>query len=300
MSNADVLQARDVPLGGPRAMHVRRTLPHRDRSVIGAWCFVDHYGPIHARDAMDLPPHPHAGLQTVTWLFSGEVHHSDSGGVNATVRPGELNLMTAGAGIAHAEVGAASTTVLHGAQLWVALPDADRHTGRRFDHYLPPLHRIPGATVRIFLGELMGDRSPVHTFSPLLGAQLDIESGAEVTLEINPTFEHGVLLDQGSVDVDGTRLGLGDLAFRPTGSHRITVTNLAGEPARVLLLGGEPFSEQIVMWWNFIGRSHDEIVALREMWMNGDERFGEVHGYRGLLPRFPAPALPNATLRPRI
>jgi quercetin 2,3-dioxygenase len=296
-----VLHSRDVPLGGPRAMHVRRTLPHRDRSLIGAWCFVDHYGPVRVRDAtaMDLPPHPHTGLQTVTWLFSGEVHHSDSGGVNATVQPGELNLMTAGAGIAHAEVATASTTVLHGAQLWVALPDADRHTDRRFDHYVPLPRRIPGGIVRVFLGELMDNRSPVQSFTPLLGAQLDIEPRAKISLELNPTFEHGVLLDQGSVDVDGTQLGFGDLAVHPAGSRRLTLTNRRGESARALLLGGEPFSEQIIMWWNFIGRSHDEIVALREMWMNGDERFGEVRGYQGRLPRLPAPALPNATLRPR-
>jgi quercetin 2,3-dioxygenase len=177
--------------------------------------------------------------------------------------------------------------------------DAHRHTDRRFDHYVPPPHRIPGATARVFLGELMDNRSPVATFTPLLGAQLDIEPRAEVSLDVNPGFEHGVLLDQGSVDVDGAQLGLGDLAFRPVGCHRLTVTNRGGEPARALLLGGEPFSERIIMWWNFIGRSHHEIVALREMWMNGDERFGEVVGYQGRLPRLPAPALPNATLRPR-
>jgi hypothetical protein len=207
--------------------------------------------------------------------------------------------MTAGAGIAHAEVATASTTVLHGAQLWVALPDADRHTDRGFDHYVPRPRRIPGGTVRVFLGELMDNRSPVPTFTPLLGAQLDIEPRATVSLEVNPTFEHGVLLDQGSVGVDGAQLGFGDLAVHPRGSRRLTLTNRGGESARALLLGGEPFSEQIIMWWNFIGRSHDEIVALREMWMNGDERFGEVHGYQGRLARLPAPVLPNATLRPR-
>src|SRR5207244_4183936 len=161
-----------------------------------------------------------------------------------------------GAGIAHAEVATASTTVIHGAQLWVALPDADRHTDRRFDHYVPVPRRIPGGTVRVFLGELMDNRSPVPTFTPLLGAQLDIEPGATVSLELNPTFEHGVLLDQGSIDVDGTQLGSGDLAVHPMGSRRLTLTNRGGESARTLLLGGEPFSEQIIMWWNFVGRSH--------------------------------------------
>src|SRR3954471_1567259 len=131
----EVLHPREVPLGGPRAIRVRRTLPQRERSLIGAWCFVDHYGPVAAR--MDVPPHPHTGLQTVSWLFDGEVEHRDSGGVHAMVRPGELNLMTAGRGIAHSEVSTPDTTSLHGVQLWVALPDDARDVERGFDHHVP-------------------------------------------------------------------------------------------------------------------------------------------------------------------
>ena len=121
-----MLHPREVPLGGPRAIRVRRTLPQRERSLIGAWCFADHYGPHDLRGGpgMDVPPHPHTGLQTVSWLFSGEVEHRDSAGVHALVRPGELNLMTAGAGICHSEVSTGAADVLHGAQLWVALPDS--------------------------------------------------------------------------------------------------------------------------------------------------------------------------------
>ena len=158
-----VLHPREVPLGGPRAIRVRRTLPQRERSLIGAWCFADHYGPHDVRDGvgMDVPPHPHTGLQTVSWLFEGEVEHRDSAGVHAMVRPGELNLMTAGAGICHSEVSTAATTVLHGVQLWVALPDSDRDTGRDFAHYAPEPVSVPGAALRVFLGELAGSRSPV-------------------------------------------------------------------------------------------------------------------------------------------
>ena len=143
---AGVLHPREVPLGGPRAIRVRRTLPQRERSLIGAWCFADHYGPHDVRDGvgMDVPPHPHTGLQTVSWLFEGEVEHRDSAGVHAMVRPGELNLMTAGAGICHSEVSTAATTVLHGVQLWVALPDSDRDTGRDFAHYAPEPARRAG------------------------------------------------------------------------------------------------------------------------------------------------------------
>lgn len=300
---AGVLHPREVPLGGPRAIRVRRTLPQRERSLIGAWCFADHYGPQDVRSGpgMDVPPHPHTGLQTVSWLFSGEVEHRDSAGVHAMVRPGELNLMTAGAGICHSEVSTAATTVLHGVQLWVALPDADRDTGRDFAHFVPTPRAVGGATLRVFLGELAGQRSPVHTFTPLLGAQLDLDPGAELTLEVDPAFEHGVLLDQGDVAVGDTPLEVADLAFQATGNPELTVTNRGARPARVVVLGGPPFPEELVMWWNFVGRSHDEVAAAREEWMaavdGATTRFGQVTAYAGAA--LPAPALPGTRLRPR-
>ncbi|MBB5163244.1 pirin family protein [Mycobacterium sp. AZCC_0083] len=300
---AGVLHPRDVPLGGPRAIRVRRTLPQRERSLIGAWCFVDHYGPydLSTGPGMDVPPHPHTGLQTVSWLFSGEVEHRDSAGVHAMVRPGELNLMTAGAGICHSEVSVAGTTpatrFLHGAQLWVALPDADRETDRGFAHYVPSPLAVDGARVRVFLGELAGTRSPVHTFTPLLGAQVDLRPGATITFDVDRSFEHGVLLDQGSVEAGAVTLGEGDLWYQSPGHDSLTLTNRGDGPARVLLLGGPPFGEQLVMWWNFVGRSHDDIAEYREMWQAQDERFGAVSGYPGT--RLPAPPLPNGRLRPR-
>jgi redox-sensitive bicupin YhaK (pirin superfamily) len=298
---AGVLHPREVPLGGPRAIRVRRTLPQRERSLIGAWCFADHYGPHDVRGGtgMDVPPHPHTGLQTVSWLFSGEVEHRDSAGVHAMVRPGELNLMTAGAGICHSEVSTPSTSILHGVQLWVALPDSDRDTGRDFAHYAPQPIAIRGAVLRVFLGQLSGSRSPVHTFTPLLGAQVDLDPGADVALDVDPAFEHGVLLDQGRVEVTGTALDVADLAFQGTGHDVLMLHNPGEHPARVLLLGGQPFAEELVMWWNFVGRSHDDIAAYRRMWEDRDDRFGAVAGYRGAVPRLPAPPLPNATLQPR-
>jgi quercetin 2,3-dioxygenase len=298
---AGVLHPREVPLGGPRAIKVRRTLPQRERSLIGAWCFADHYGPhdVRGSTAMDVPPHPHTGLQTVSWLFSGEVEHRDSAGVHALVRPGELNLMTAGAGICHSEVSTSATTILHGVQLWVALPDSDRDTDRDFAHYVPQSRAIAGATLRVFLGELEGDRSPVHTFTPLLGAQLDLDPGAHLALEVDLAFEHGVLLDQGSVEVAGTSLDVADLAFQATGCDRLEMVNRGQSPARVVLLGGPPFPEQLVMWWNFVGRSHEDIALYRRLWQDHDDRFGAVEGYQGAVSRLPAPPLPNATLRPR-
>ena len=305
LEGLEVLRPREVPLGGPRAILVRRTLPQRQRSLIGAWCFADHYGPHDLRrsSGMDVAPHPHTGLQTISWLFSGEVEHRDSAGIHAIVRPGELNLMTAGAGICHSEVSVAAdrdaTAVLHGVQLWAALPGSDRNTSRDFNHYAPEPISLPGAVARIFLGRLAGSRSPVHTFTPLLGAQLDLEAGARVTLDVDPAFEHGVLCDQGAVAMDGAALAVGDLGYRGPGSSALVLQNDGDQPGRVLLLGGTPFTEQLVMWWNFVGRSHDEIAEYRRQWEEADERFGAVYGYQGTPARLPAPALPTTRLRPR-
>ncbi|QDI67434.1 pirin [Streptomyces calvus] len=295
----EVITARDVPLGGPRAMRVRRTLPQRARTLIGAWCFADHYGPddVGESGGMRVPPHPHTGLQTVSWLFSGEIEHRDSHGVHAFVRPGELNLMTGGRGISHSEVSTDRTTILHGVQLWVALPERDRDAGRDFQHHVPaPVALDGGGEARVFLGTLAGDTSPVRTFTPLLGAELTLTPGADVTLDIDPGFEHGVLVDSGDVLLAGTPLKPAELGYAPPGRTTLTLANRATEPARLILLGGPPFEEDIVMWWNFIGRSHDDIVQAREDWMNGT-RFGEVHGYDGA--PLPAPELPNVPLKPR-
>ncbi|MEJ2867592.1 pirin family protein [Actinomycetospora sp. OC33-EN08] len=301
----EILTPREVPLGGPRAMAVRRTLPQRRRSLIGAWCFVDHYGPddVSATGGMDVPPHPHTGLATVSWLFTGEVEHRDSHGVHAIVRPGELNLMTGGHGVCHSEVSTPGTTVLHGAQLWLALPDAHRDTPRAFAHHAPDAVDLVGATLRVFLGELAGITSPIETFTPLLGAELLLDPGATVTLDVDRAFEHGVLLDTGSVTVGGQPVAAAEVAYLAPGRERLELANTGDGPARLLLLGGTPFGEQIVMWWNFIGRTHDEIVAFRTAWEDApEERYGHVSGYvgpDGRTARLHAPALPNATLRPR-
>jgi redox-sensitive bicupin YhaK (pirin superfamily) len=207
--------------------------------------------------------------------------------------------MTAGAGICHSEVSTPATSVLHGVQLWVALPDAARDGARDFAHYAPPAVTVDGATVRVFLGELAGNRSPVHTFTPLLGAQLDVAPRASVVLDVDPTFEHGVLLDQGEVEVAGTALDVADLCYQSPGCARLEIVNRADAPARLIVLGGPPFPERLVMWWNFVGRSHDDIVAYREAWQSGDARFGAVQGYRGAVGRLPAPVLPGVRLKPR-
>lgn len=305
----DRISPREVPLGGMRAMTVRRTLPTRERSLIGAWCFLDHYGPdpVEETGGMSVAPHPHMGLQTVSWLFTGEIEHRDSAGHHAMVRPGELNLMTAGHGISHSEVSTVGTTTLHGAQMWLALPEAARDGRPTFEHYAPPAVTGAGWTARVFLGSLLGSTSPVATFSPLLGAELVLEPGASVEIDIDPAFEHGVLVDTGLAHVAGAEVTEHELAYQAPGPDRL---RLAGgdSGARLLLLGGEPFGEPIVMWWNFVGRTHDEVVASREAWQAqlvagptadvlAEGRFGVPVG--NVMPPIPAPPLPNARLTPR-
>ena len=300
-----VIRPRDVPLGGLRAMNVRRTLPARERSLIGAWCFLDHYGPddVSRTGGMNVPAHPHTGLQTVSWLFTGEIDHRDSAGHAARVRPGELNLMTAGRGINHSEFTAPGTTILHGCQLWVALPDGSRFTNPGFEHYAPEPLELPGATVRVFLGSLLGETSPVTAFSPLLGAEILLDDGATLDLPLNPGFEHGVLVDQMPSDgvVEGAaESGVVGLSVEGGAAREVRPSELAavdagparmalsarGGPARLLLLGGEPFGEEILMWWNFVGRTHDEVAAFRAEWQ---EEIGARQAENGAEPPGTAP-----------
>lgn len=270
---------------------------------MGAWCFADHYGPVSmpGGTAMDVPPHPHTGLQTVTWLFEGEIEHRDSGGVHALVRPGEVNLMTGGHGIAHSEVSTPNAEVLHGVQLWVALPDASRDAPRAFDHHVPAVVPLAGGagTVRVFIGSLPGmDASPVRTHTPLLGVQVDLAPGASVRLAVDASFEHGLLVDAGTPQLNGTPLASGDLGVVDAGPDTLSIET-GDEPVRAVLLGGTPFASGIVMWWNFVARTHDEVVDWREEWEAGGERFGEVIGYQGAVSRIPAPPMPPLRLLPR-
>lgn len=304
-ADGELVTPRDVPLGGPRAMTVRRTLPQRTRSLIGAWCFLDHYGPDRVADTggMAVPGHPHTGLATVSWLFSGRVEHRDTTGAHAIVRPGELNLMTAGSGIAHSEFSTPDTEVLHGVQLWLALPAAHRETAPRFEHYAPPRVQAGDAALRVFLGSLAGSSSPVPTSTALLGAEVVLPAGASVTLDVDAGFEHGVLVDTGSAQVSGTAAATAELVYLPPG--RTTLDLHAGDDgARLVLLGGEPLGEQIVMWWNFVGSTHDEVVAFREQWQDERAVGGRDGGRFGMFPdawdsTLPAPELPNARLTPR-
>ncbi|MFA7322902.1 MAG: pirin family protein [Candidatus Nanopelagicales bacterium] len=262
----ELIRPAGVTLGPDEGLSVRRTLPMRRRSLIGGWCFLDHFGPQSLRDGpgMSVAPHPHTGLQTASWLFAGEVEHRDSAGHHALVRPGELNLMTAGRGISHSEMSTSGAEQLHGVQLWIALPDSARFMEPAFEHFAPPVIERDGLRARVFLGSLLGASSPVATHSRLVGAELLLDAGTTVHLDVDSAFEHGVLLDTGALALNGTGVPLHHLGYVAPGTSTLTLH--APQQSRVLLIGGEPLGEQIVMWWNFIGRSHDEIVRYREQW----------------------------------
>jgi redox-sensitive bicupin YhaK (pirin superfamily) len=279
-------------------MTVTRTLPNRNRRMVGAWCFADFYGPADLTSApgMRVPPHPHTGLQTVSWLVAGEVLHRDSLGSHQLIEPGQLNLMTAGHAISHSEeTPAEHSPVLHGVQLWTALPDQYRHVAPHFAHHPDlPVLTDTGVTVTVIMGELGDARSPAGIFSPLVGAEAVLAEGGDTRLPLLPDWEYAALVLSGTVEVDGLALSVGPLLY--LGSGRSDLVLRSEQSGRILLIGGEPFDEHIVMWWNFIGRDHDEIVAAREDWMNG-RRFGTVRGYAG--DPLPAPPMPSTRLKPR-
>ncbi|HEU4946215.1 MAG TPA: pirin family protein [Kribbella sp.] len=309
----ELLEPRKVWLG--RTTQVRRLLPHKTRRMVGAWCFVDHYGPDDLTERVDhydtpgprgmqVPPHPHTGLQTVSWLFDGEVEHRDSVGSHAIVRPGELNIMTSGNGIAHSEVSVPEgPPILHGAQLWVALPDGVRSTAEPAFHRYADLPEVwlDGGRATVLVGTVDAVTSPAHSYTPLVGADLTIEGGRTVTLPLTPEFEYAVLVVGEPLRVGNLTADFGDLVY--LGAERASVDLTAiGAGGRCLVLGGEPFEEHLVMWWNFIGRSHAEIVQARADWMDGiaaggNDRFAMVPGYDG--DPLPAPELPATELKPR-
>ncbi|MBT2430197.1 pirin family protein [Streptomyces sp. ISL-112] len=292
----ELLNPRRVPLG--ESTEVRRLLPNLGRRMVGAWAFVDHYGPDDIADepGMQVPPHPHMGLQTVSWLHDGEVLHRDSLGSLQTVRPRELGLMTSGRAISHSEESPKPhARFLHGAQLWVALPDAHRNVEPHFQHHTDlPAVTAPGLTATVILGELDGAASPGTSYTPIVGADVTLTEDAEARLPLDPDFEYAVLSMSGEAEVDGVPVLPGSMLYLGCGRTELPLRALSD--AGLMLLGGEPFEEEIVMFWNFIARSGEEIVQAREDWEEGS-RFGEVRGYDGA--RLPAPELPATPLKPR-
>jgi redox-sensitive bicupin YhaK (pirin superfamily) len=292
-----LLTARRVPLG--KTTEVARALPDRQIRMIGAWCFLDHYGPedVSGSSGMQVWAHPHTGLQTVTWLLDGEIEHRDSLGSRVMVRPGELNIMTAGHGIVHSEISQPDKPpLLHGVQLWVALPEAVRDLEPQFERYvdLPDLMR-PGVHGKVLIGDVDGVISPALGHSPLCGADLTLDPNADVVLAVQEGFEYGVLVVAGTIIVESTTVEVDQLLY--LGLDRRAVHLRSQQGGRVILLGGQPFGEDIVMWWNFIGRSHQEIVGFRAAWEQRDPRFPPILSRSEKV--MEAPPMPTVQLKPR-
>ncbi len=275
----ELTEARVARVGD---MTVRRLLPLRLRRSVGAWRFVDHYGPmsVDGVTGMRVPPHPHIGPQTVTWLISGNVRHRDSLGTEQMIRPGQLNLMTAGRGIAHSEESPAEhDPSLHGVQLWVALPAASRHTEPAFSHHAElPSAGIGGFTVTVFVGSLGGARSPARMFSEIVGAELAAAArDTSGTIPLAASHEHVLFVAAGSAPVEDAVLQPGQLLYLDPGREQVGVSAAAG--SRLFLLGGVPLGEQLLMWWYLVARTPEEIEAVVADWREG--RFGTVAGYDG-------------------
>jgi redox-sensitive bicupin YhaK (pirin superfamily) len=290
-----LLEARSYLVGD--GTEVRRMLPQRVLRTVGAWCFADHYGPddVSHTAGMQVGPHPHTGLQTVSWLLEGEIVHRDSLGSLQRVGPGELSLMTSGEGIAHSEESPQSDRprVLSGVQLWVALPESARHGAASYEHHTNlPVVEHGALLATVVLGEHAGVQSPGATYTRLVG--LDVRVAGDGLLPLAESFEHAAFVLAGSAVVDGEHLEVGTLL--ELGRDRTEVA-VSGEGARVMVLGGEPLGEPLLLWWNFVCRSGEEVAQARADWEAGSERFGEVVGYPG--PRLSAPPLAEARLIPR-
>lgn len=288
------LGAREVPLGGLRGLTVHRTLPQRGFPTVGAWCFVDHFGPTD--QSMAVLPHPHTGLQTVTWPIAGQIRHRDSLGSDVVLQPGELNLMTSGDGVSHSEFSVGDPDApMHGIQLWVALPAEAREGAAGFEHHPDlPVATGEGWSATVLLGEVAGAVSPATTYTPIVGAELTMQAGYS-TVPLRPDFEHAILAVDGDVVVDGEPVAHRELRYLAPGRTSVGLQVAAG--TTLFLLGGEPFEEELVMWWNFIGGSHEDIVLARDDWERGADRYGRVEGHDGRV--IPAPPLPQVRLSPR-
>ncbi len=291
-----IIEPRFVKVTTRTGVEVRRNIPHAKLKTIGAWCFVDHLGPTDQTDGMVVAKHPHTGLQTVTWLLEGQAEHRDSLGIIQQILPGQVNIMTAGQGISHSELSQSGPKRLHAVQLWVALPEAHRNTNPAFEHRADlPEFDINGSKIKVFAGDFDGFSSKTTVFSPIVGLELDMPAASAVSLPLRRDFEYGILLAKGSATVNDVLVNENELLYIEVGHEQLEIVST--EPVIAIVIGGTPFEEKIVMWWNFIGRSQKDITEAREQWNARDSRFGDFEDQIGGW--IPAPELPHVTLQPR-
>ncbi len=280
----EVTDSRDEEVGNIR---VRRALPRKGRRTVGAWCFADHMGPadVTENSGLDVGPHPHIGLQTVTWLIDGQVLHRDSLGSEQVIKPGQLNLMTSGGAVSHAEEATGHYRgTLEGIQLWVALPEDTRHGAAAFEHHTDlPQDEVDGAVATVLVGDFGDLTSPARHDTPLVGVDLDLHG--PTTVPLRPEWEYALVVMEGGLGVGGEPLLPGKLGYLGRGRDELHLD--VGGATRAVLLGGEPFEDSIVMWWNFVGRTREEIDAAYASWARQDDRFGRV---RSSLPLISAKA----------
>jgi redox-sensitive bicupin YhaK (pirin superfamily) len=286
----EVVQGRSTEVSG---FAVTRVLPTKGRRTIGGWCFVDLMIPPDADDPhpLEVGPHPHIGLSTVTWLFEGRALHSDSLGTQQTIRPGQLNLMTSGHGFAHSEL--STKDGVHGVQMWIALPERTRHGPADFEHH-EDLPRVELANVEatVIVGSYQDQLSPARTDTRLIGMEL-VHRGGDTELAVDPGFEHAVVPIDAPVKVDDDIVEPGWLGVVHPGPDVLRLE--CQGPTRLMFLGGEPLGERIEMWWNFVARSKEELTAAWRSWQSRDtDRFAPVPTS---LPRIDAPAPPWVPLR---
>lgn len=282
-----LIRARPNDIGD---FQVLRALPSAARRQVGPFVFVDHFGPVQLPPGrgMDVRPHPHIGLATVTYLFDGEIVHRDSLGSVQAIRPGDVNWMTAGRGIVHSERSPASERVrgarLHGMQIWVGLPSAHEDAAPTFTHYAAasmPRVAFEHANAHVLIGTAFGVASPVATFSPTLYCALDLDAGARVPL-IADAPERAIYIARGQMSVDGTAVGVGDTAVFARDAQ---VELRAGASARAMLFGGEPLDGEgghRFMWWNFVSSRRERIEAAKGDW--AAQRMGQVPGETEFIP----------------
>ena len=275
-----------------RGTVIKRALPSRQKRMIGAWCFLDHAGPVTfpQGDGLDVGPHPHIGLQTFTWMIEGTMMHSDSIGSKQLIRPKQVNLMTAGYGISHTEVAPDTETRMHAAQLWIALPHDKINMAPQFDHYpVLPIVEKDNIEFTVLVGEFMDTVSPVKVHTELLGIDFFAKEQTKTRIPLNPKFEYGFMALEGDAIVNGHDLNSDNMVVLEPGISQIEVELPKG--SRLLLIGGEPFESPILLWWNLVGRTQEELKTATEQWINQDARFGTIPDYDG--PRLEAPAFPD-------
>lgn len=283
------IPARKSTLG--EGLEIARALPTRGRRMIGAWCFLDHIGPIQFPEGqgMHVGAHPHTRLQTFTWMIEGEILHRDSLGSEQMIRPMQVNLMTAGHGISHTEDSVSAGAVLHAAQLWIALPDAVAEQAPSFAHYASvPRWQEQGCDWALMAGSYGAHQAPTELFSPLLGLEIVAAGETTVTLALEPSFEYGCCALSGGFQVLGQVFAMDELAYMSPGVSTVTLRLQPG--TRLLVIGGEPFTDPVTMWWNFIGPDMASIRRYQAQWEQQDARFGSVTG--GEHRRLVAPRLP--------